>query len=400
MLLTGIITAVDYERRSCTVEITDLANAATSTPVVLDAVILESPGIQYGYHQGDFVWLGFVRDETHYPVVLGKLHSIEQQIDNIGGHFVAETLEISNAAQLPVNTVFADVDVDYNSISSIIGKLKTINNFVEKHQNLEADLLNMSDNLTISYTNTAPILKDFGGILAKNHVNGFNAVPITDLLTELLYPYTEPEITNFSINSFPSTAVYEYGTHLTISNISLAIKQTSQAISSIIIKQNNNIIKTFDTADISIDASTNTFSTNFSCDIVLDGQSDVTFTIEVSDDTTTTVSSAASIFFVYPYYKGYLDLGDVATASIVLNGEKILRRKGNYSGCTYNTQKQAPFLAFPASYGTLSKITDHNNFKQNWENFTVTLDIGGNSVEYYVYVGDNTTATGTYAFSY
>ena len=76
-----------------------------------------------------------------------------------------------------------------------------------------------------TYSNSDPLIKDVGGILVSNHTNGFDEVPIDELITELLYPYTPAVINSFSLN--PSAGAKEMNVPLDVKSATVKITKKS-----------------------------------------------------------------------------------------------------------------------------------------------------------------------------
>ena len=233
------------------------------------------------------------------------------------------------------------------------------------------------------YTNTTPTITALGGIPAGTT---FDNMKVTDVLNKLLYPYLKPTIGSLTLS--PSEGAKEYGVSLSVATAKISITKKTNNIVSVILYKGNVVIET------KTDGVANGGTITFNIGETLDGTSDVTYKVEVSDGENT-VSDSATYKFVYPYYYGVVANGATIDSVTVLGFTKDARDKGNRS-YTYTTDNQCPVIAYPKSYGALKSIVDPNNFTQTWAQSTVTV----NSVDYYVYVGSAATATAKYTFNY
>lgn len=242
-----------------------------------------------------------------------------------------------------------------------------------------------------SYTNTEPLISNIGGILATNHKNGFDNVPINDLITELLYPYTAPSISAFSLN--PTAGAKEMNVALTVNSATVTVTKKSKSLQSVNLYRDSTLVES-KTSDV---ANGGTFT--FNINKTLDGSTDTSYKItvvETGENGATISSSALTYDFVYPYFYGVVASSTTPNASTILGFTKSVRAKGSHS-YTYTTNNQCPVIAYPQSYGALKSIIDPNNFTQTWTQNTVAV----NGIDYYVYVGGAATATGTtYKFNY
>lgn len=245
-----------------------------------------------------------------------------------------------------------------------------------------------------AYTNSEPLLSDVGGIKASAHAGGFNNVPITDLITELLYPYTKPVISEFSLT--PAAGTKEKGGAFTVSAASAKITKKSKPISKVTLYRG-----TTEIASSTSTIGTNTAVNFTNLNIALDGNSNETFYVKVSETggTNNVVSKDAKYTFVYPYYTGVIESSAVnsLSASTITGLTKKVEAKGTKAYTFTTSSSQCAVIAYPSSYGELSKITDANNFAQTWNKRTITI----NGVSYYVYISGAAAASNfKYTFTY
>ena len=246
-----------------------------------------------------------------------------------------------------------------------------------------------------TYTNTEPLLNSLGGILAQNHPNGFDNVPINDLITELLYPYTAPVINSFTLN--PAAGVKEKNQPLVVNSATVKATKKSKEIASVALYRGDTLIET-KTDTIESTGTTLTFDINDT----LNGTTDTSYMVAITEvgDDANTITSEAKYSFVHPYYYGVISGNTTVDSDVILGFDKSVRAKGNHS-YTYTTNNQRPVIAYPKSYGELKSIIDPNNFTQEWTQSEVEFNDNTTlGVPYYVYVGGISTATATYKFNY
>lgn len=246
-----------------------------------------------------------------------------------------------------------------------------------------------------TYTNEEPLINNIGGILVKNHKQGFDNVPITDLITELLYPYTAPVINSFAVN--PAAGSKEMNVALVVNSATATITKKSKSLQSVNLYKGSTLIES-KTDGV---ASGGTFT--FNINETLDGSTDISYkvtAVETGADGATITSGNQTYDFVYPYFYGVVAGGTSIDSATVLGFTKSIRAKGSHS-YSFTTNNQCPVIAYPKSYGALKSIVDPNNFTQDWTRYIVNVNsatIPG--VDYYVYVGGAATATAAYKFNY
>lgn len=249
------------------------------------------------------------------------------------------------------------------------------------------------NNKTI-YTNSEPLLNDVGGIKASAHTEGFNNVPISDLITELLYPYTAPVINSFTLN--PTASVKKKGVPVTLTSASVKVTKKSKAISSLDLYRGTALLKSVRGNSVTSTGTTITFS---DINDTLDGNTDTTYTVKVSEEngTQNVVTKSATYTFVSPYYYGVINKDSEITEALVTGLSEKVESKGSKTLSYTTTTEQCSVLAYPASYGNLASIKDPNGFTQTWAKYEILI----NNVAYLVYVSGAAAATDCkYVFSY
>ena len=249
----------------------------------------------------------------------------------------------------------------------------------------------IKDNTT--YNNTEPLVNDIGGILAEQHTDGFNNVPITDLITELLYPYTEPIVESFTLN--PGAGVKEKNVSITLESASVKVTKKSKNISKVSLYRGSTLLKEY-TGEVSLSGTTVNFS---DVNDALDGKTNTTYTVKVSEEngTKNVVSTSATYTFVDPYYYGVINKNETIGSDVITKLTKSVSSKGTKNYPYTTTKDQCSVIAYPSSYGKISSIKDPNGFTQTWSLYTISI----NNTSYYVYVSGAAAATNfRYTFTY
>ena len=250
----------------------------------------------------------------------------------------------------------------------------------------------------VTYTNSDPLLQDMGGILADNHPEGFDNVPISDLITELLYPYTKPSIGTLSLTPAADTKQKNVGFDVT--KASIVVTKKSKSIQSVTLYRGNIELQS-KTDGV---AAGGTFSFTLS-DEHLTGDTNTSYKVKVTEageGGKTYESSAVGYTFVYPFYYGVIGKDATVDSATILGFDKSIINKQNHNH-SYKTNNERPVIAYPKDYGTLKSIVDPNNFTQEWTQSVVTVNDGETipNIDYYVYVGGAATATNTtYKFNF
>ena len=242
-----------------------------------------------------------------------------------------------------------------------------------------------------TYNNSDPIVTAIGGIAAGTT---FDNVPINDLITNLLYPYTKPVINSFTLT--PGAGVKKKGVSITLTGASTKVTKKSKAISKVDLYRGSTLLGSLDGASITSAGTTLSFT---GLSDTLTGTTNTTYTVKVSEvnGTSDVVTSTATYTFVDPYYQGVISKDATIDETLIKGLTEKIEAKGAKSYTYTTTSSQCAVIAYPSSYGNLKEIKDPNNFTQTWDKYTVSV----NGVSYYVYVSAAAAATGcTYKFSY
>ena len=283
-----------------------------------------------------------------------------------------------------------DVDIPSEEIQRRLDLLKNIED--------EDDITSAGE---ITYTNSDPLVQDIGGIKANAHPDGFENVPITDLITELLYPYTAPVINSFSLS--PAAGVKEMCDSFTVNSASATITKKSKPISKVELYRGSTLLAT-STASITSGTTVSFSNLNDILDVsnlkyTTDGSKNITYYVKVYEEgeNSAVTTKSATYTFVHPYYRGVISSGATITNTLVAGLTKDVSSKGTKTYSYTTSSTECAVIAYPADYGVINSITDANNFTQQWKQYTVSI----NEVSYYVYVSGAAEATNfKYTFTY
>lgn len=237
---------------------------------------------------------------------------------------------------------------------------------------------------TISGTTTVNV----GGIPAGTT---FTNKTLESVLSDIFFPYVAPS--GLSISSTPSAStVVENGTTRTITSIKATYSAGSQPISSATLYKNGVVFT----------ATPNQLTSPVIFNISDTIDASATYEVEITDDTTTLNKSLNVFTFVDPYFYGVTS-NAAPTDEEILGSTKDIKTKGTKT-YTFKPSNQRPFIAYPASYGALSLISDSANFDWTADfegpvtmNLVLTNQV--QATQYYVYY-QKSAWTDTAGFSF
>lgn len=234
-----------------------------------------------------------------------------------------------------------------------------------------------------SYTNSTPTITSLGGIAAGTT---FNNMPITELLTNLLYPYTPPTI---SLSANPGGAVREKGSSVDSITFTATTAKKSKNITSVKFLDGSNAIHTVSAPKAGGGKETYTLSTATT--------TNKTFKAEVSDGTKTVSSNTIGYTFVYPVYYGVVASSvTTPTQDQIKALTKEVINPANLTK-TFSPTSQKVVVACPPGW-TIRQILDPNNFDvtPSFNKLTVSVTGLDNTAQAYnVYIMNAaTTQTG------
>ena len=238
-------------------------------------------------------------------------------------------------------------------------------------------------NDAVHYTNETPIIQAIGGIKVGTT---FTDVPVTEMLTKILYPYTKPTA---SISVAPNGGVYEKGLSVSVTSLKATATKKSSDIASVVVKQGGTTLTTI-TEGV---ANGGTFNALPESGVTL--TANTTFSAIVTDvDGGSTTANSSAFTFVDPYYYGVIADGASITSDLVKGLTKDVKVKGSKS-YSYTTSGDCMVIAYPASYGELKSALDPNAF-ENITSFTkheVVVTCESGEVNYFVYVKTPSTVS-------
>lgn len=238
-------------------------------------------------------------------------------------------------------------------------------------------------NDAVHYTNETPIIQAIGGIKVGTT---FTDVPVTEMLTKILYPYTKPTA---SISVAPNGGVYEKGLSVSVTSLKATATKKSSDIASVVVKQGGTTLTTI-TEGV---ANGGTFNALPESGVTL--TANTTFSAIVTDvDGGSTTANSSAFTFVDPYYYGVVADGASITSDLVKGLTKDVKVKGSKS-YSYTTSGDCMVIAYPASYGELKSALDPNAF-ENITSFTkheVAVTCESGEVNYFVYIKTPSTVS-------
>ena len=244
------------------------------------------------------------------------------------------------------------------------------------------------------YTNTTPTVNAHGGIAAGTT---FDNVPITDMLTKILYPWVAPSV---SASSTPNGGTYEKGNKQTVTSIKATVTKKSARIVKVEAYDGSTLLGTKEGTDL---------------DTINNGSGSVTFTVSVTiasnknlqvkvtdSDNKVTSANTGSFTFVYPYYYGVVGADVTPDAATVAGLSKLIQSKGTKS-VPFTADNQKMVFATPAGNGVIKTITDPNGFNVT-DTFTQsTLSItglDGTTQSYYVYTSNGASTVSNFTMKF
>ena len=253
---------------------------------------------------------------------------------------------------------------------------------------MESYVDNAIDSETI-FDNTENTVTSIGGIPSGSNLNGLT---IKEILNKLLFPYVAPTL-SASLTYSPSGSVFEYGQTVLISEIKGTVTKKSEAITSIRFLDNTTVLTEITNGVGSSGSYKHTFTEQVRITSPL---SSSRFRFSVTDASGKTYYvNTTSLNFYYPYYIGVIGESETINANVVKSLTKKVEAKGNKAN-NFTTNNQRMVIAYPKSYGNLTKILDANSFDVT-STFTKTelsLEcLDGTVQQYYVYVNNASTVT-------
>ena len=242
----------------------------------------------------------------------------------------------------------------------------------------------------ITYTNATPIVSAHGGVAVGDT---FDNVPISKVLDKILYPYVAPVV---SATAAPSNGgTFEIGVGTTVTSVTANVTKKARTITKVEVFGSDSATALATKTDGV--ANGGSFKLTFSKELKAAAANGTKFTVKVTDsDKKVTSANTGTFSLVYPFYQGVIAAGATADAATVKALTKKVEVKGNKKWA-YTATNQKMVFAYPASYGSLTKIFDANNFDVTGTFTKSTVNIAcadGTSVPYNVYVNSASTVSG------
>lgn len=222
---------------------------------------------------------------------------------------------------------------------------------------------------SLKYTSQDPATITVGGISA-GYIPPAAGIELTDLIYNMLHPYSKPSIT---ILSNPPFGSYEIGNDLKLIALTANVIKKSNPITAIRIKNGASIVTSFTNNIVNGGYFTYTPPSPISI------TSNTTYTLEVDDgSSTTTISGTFNL--IEAMYSGTTSTTPSSATISELN--KIIKTKSSQI-ISFTTSLGHAVFAYPQSYGELTSIIDPNNFEciKGFNKIIITV----NNASYYMY---------------
>lgn len=225
-----------------------------------------------------------------------------------------------------------------------------------------------------TYTNSTPIVTPMGDITTSET---FENVPISDMLTKILYGYVAPTI---SLTATEIAGYKEIGTSIT-PTFNVTATKKSNNIEKLALLLGADEVKSETDGSVSFSYTPTTPITSTS-----------EFKATVLDGKTTVASNTIAYTFVYPAFVGTTK-SENPTGDTVTNMTKKITAKADIDN-TFTLNEDRMVMACPPGW-VLSKITDPNglDITATFKVSTVPVTIAGESVSYTVYTSNPMTQT-------
>ena len=249
---------------------------------------------------------------------------------------------------------------------------------------------NKADKSATTYTNSTPTVQSHGGIAAGET---FDAVPVTEMLTRILYPWVAP-VVSAKVAAPANGGVFEKGNTQNVTSITVTVTKKSSDITKVEIFDGSSSLGSKTGADL--DTLNTSGSATFTFPVDVDVTANKNFQAKVTDAAEkVTTANTGSFSFVYPYYQGVIAADATADEAAVKALTKLIQAKGTKS-VTYTASNQKMVFATPKANGVIKTITDPNGFNVTDTFAQSELSItglDGTAQDYYVYVSNATTVS-------
>ena len=245
----------------------------------------------------------------------------------------------------------------------------------------EAEKAQFNENTV--YSNDMATVNALGGIAAGTT---FDNMPVSEVLTKLLYPYVAPTV---SASSSPNGGTFEKGNNQKVTKITANVTKKSERITKVEFFDGNTSLGVKSGAEVQ-----NGGSIAITTDIAVSANKN--FKVTVTDAANKSYNANTGSFnFVYPYYMGVCAEGADINEALVKGLTKKVEAKGNKSN-SFTCDYQRMVFAYPKAHGKLKSIIDPNNFDVTGtfgvQEVSIT-GLDGTAQTYYVYVNSASTVS-------
>ena len=346
-----------------------------------------------------------LKDHTHEDLYYSK-EEVDTKLKDSGN--AAELLAQANAytdvrvAELTqnapegMNTFSGVAEVINTKMEEVNSSLKTMDTAIVA----KADAVHEhSEYATIGYVDEKEVFETdqltvnaVGGITSGTDLNGLT---VKEILSKLLFPYVAPTI---SASGTPNGGTFEKGDNKTITNVKVVVTKKSEKIIKVEVLQGSTVLAVQEG-----DAVANGGTFNYPVSIPVNS-TNVQLTARVTDATgAIRTATTGSFSFVYPYYVGVCAANATINESLIKGLTKRIEAKGA-KNISYTTNNQRMIIAYPKSYGLITKVLDPNSFDvtSTFERIEVKITgLDGSAQAYYVYINSASSVEDfTMKFSY
>lgn len=234
--------------------------------------------------------------------------------------------------------------------------------------------------LDTSITSDIPVPYDIGGI-KKGRT--FDKALISDVLLELIYPYTSPSVT-LTTNQ---ASLIEAGIRLANTACTIKILKRMYDVRSVNLYKAGKLLQSWGNV-----------STNYLTPVTLIYSdtatltTDTTYLVEVTDDKQT-VSESVTIDFELPTFIGICD-NIMPSETEINSASRSIKRKASLAQI-FTTKNQRMMFVYPYEWGALQTIKDINQFDitNTFTKQVITHSTLAGANKYYAYVSNITTVT-------
>ncbi len=187
------------------------------------------------------------------------------------------------------------------------------------------------------FTNETPTVISVGGISAGTT---FENMPVKEILNKLFYPYVAPVV---SCSSSPNGGVYERGTSVAVSQITVSITKKSENITKVEIFDGSESLGSRQDGQVGnvVFALTDKSVTE-----------DKSFTAKVTDASNKTVSATSGRFtFIHPYYQGVIEDNAEINETLIKGLTKLVQTKSSKT-LTFTTARGATKILKVVSFSS------------------------------------------------